>query len=399
MMPKQRKTAPKKMCIVTPEFPPDQWGGLARTVGRVAAHGARMGLEVHVAHFSVVESPVVLLDENRAVESDGNLTVHHFHVGREPVDTDDRDLWSCPHTLTLRMMYQSLELLHAAQRFELFHSFFLYPIGYVTGLLAKRFRVPTIATLVGNDVKKYLFSPEKVAVCRSGLENAERITAVSRDLIDMANALTPVESKSSVIYNSVEIPRKAWEFMPMEDGPFRIGCAGIFKYAKGLPYLFKAVAALAEERKVELDLRGTLRESEKQVYEQMIIRTGIRDILQFPGPLPHNGIRNWFRSLHAFVLPSVSEGCPNILMEAMASGIPCIATNTGAVEDLVEEGVSGLVIPWGDSKALKEALRRIVNDSDFAQALGRAARTRMRVFSGRRERQAWEAVYRSVIDF
>lgn len=398
-MPKKRKTSSRKICIVTPEFPPDQWGGLARTVGRVAQHCARLGLEVHVAHFIVVESPLVLLDENQAVESDGNITVHHFNVGREQGITAERDLWSCPHTLTLRMMYQCLELLHSAHRFEIFHSFFLYPTGYVTGLLAKRFRVPSIVTLVGNDVKKYLFSPEKVGVCRSGLENAERITAVSRDLVDMANALTPVESKASVIYNSVEIPRKAWELEPSKDGPFRIGCAGIFKYAKGLPYLFKAVAALAADHNVDLDLRGTLRESERQVYEHMIARTGIRDRLQFEGPLPHSGIYPWFRSLNAFVLPSVSEGCPNILMEAMASGVPCVATNTGAVEDLVEDGVSGLVVPWGDSMALTKALGRIANDQRLAQSLGRAARIRMRVFSDRREREDWEVVYRSVIDF
>ena len=366
----------------------------------MAEHAGRLGLEVHVAHFTVVESPAVLLDENRAIEPHGKITVHHINVGREPGgSSDERDLWSCPHTLTLRMMYQSLEQLRNALRFDLFHSFFLYPTGYVTGLLAKRFRVPAILTLVGNDVKKYFFSPEKVAVCRSGLENAERITAVSRDLVDMANALAPVEAKSSVIYNSVDIPRKAWQHEPSKGRPFRIGCAGIFKYAKGLPYLFKAVAALDSDRPVKLDLRGTLRESEIPVYEQMIARTGISERVQFDGPLPHNEIHPWFRSLHAFVLPSVSEGCPNILMEAMASGVPCIATNTGAVEDLVEDGVSGLVIPWGNSKALEEALVRIMNDPGLAQALGRAARTRMRVFSGQRERQAWEVIYRSVIDF
>ncbi len=44
----------KKICIVSPEFPPRQWGGLARTVGKVAIHARDMGLQVHVAHFSVI---------------------------------------------------------------------------------------------------------------------------------------------------------------------------------------------------------------------------------------------------------------------------------------------------------------------------------------------------------
>lgn len=393
------KRASKKICIVTPEFPPDQWGGLARTAGRVAEHAANVGLDVHVALMSVSLSPVVLLDENRAVESDGRITIHRITLGKEPLESHDRDIWSCPHTLTLRMMYQSLEMLHTSFRFDLFHSFFLYPVGYVTGLLAARMGVASIVTLVGNDVKKYLFSPEKVAVCRSGLENADRITAVSRDLIDMASALTPIESKASVIYNSVEIPKEARKWKPRRNEPFRLGCAGIFKYAKGLPYLFKAVSALGRHREVELDLRGTLRDDERLMYEQMVTRTGIRDRLQFNGPLPHERVQDWLRSLDVFVLPSVSEGCPNILMEAMAAGLPCVATRTGAVEDLMEEGVSGLVVTWGDSKALAEALQRIADDPAFAWALGSAARVRMRVFSAQRERRAWELVYRGMMEF
>jgi L-malate glycosyltransferase len=389
----------KKICIVTPEFPPRQWGGLARTVGKVAVHARDMGLQVHVAHFTVVPDSVVLLDENRETADSDGITYHHITVAKERIDAEHYELWDCPHTLTLQMMYQSLEMLQRTETFDLFHPFFLYPVGYVTGLLARRLKIPSVATIVGNDVKRYIFSPEKTAVCRSGLENADRIVVLSRDLMEMADALTPIADKCTTVYNSVNIPEQQWSGGRVGDGSFRIGCAGIFKYAKGLPYLFKGLAALERRREVALELRGKLRSSEQAIFNYLVKETGIEAQTRLLDPLPHDWIPGWLESLDVFVLPSLTEGCPNILMEAMASGLPCIATRTGAVEDMMQDHVSGLVVPWGDSQALTEALKELMDNSETAKAYGEAARKRMREFSRQREYKAWEQVYRDLIEF
>jgi glycosyltransferase involved in cell wall biosynthesis len=389
----------KKLCIVTPEFPPEQWGGLARTVYRVAHHAAELGLEVHVAHLVVDSSGPVLLDENRTSTLAGRVKLHRIRVGKEAMVETPRELWDCPHTLTLQMMYQSVEMLHLEESFDLFHSFFLYPVGYVSGLLARRMRVPSVVTVVGNDVKKYLFSPEKVAVCRSGLDNADRVVALSKDLLEMAHALTPVDEKSCIIYNSVEIPDAIWSREREEAAAIRIGCAGIFKYAKGLPYLFKAVSRLAKQHKVVLELRGHLRDSERDMYAYMVESTGIGDIVHLQEPLPHEEVPNWLRTLDVFVLPSLTEGCPNILMEALASGVPSIATRTGANEDLIDDRISGLLVPWGNSEALHQALEEVVRHPDAARSLGEAGRAKMARFSKARERLAWESVYRELLQF
>jgi L-malate glycosyltransferase len=387
-----------KICLVTPEFPPDNWGGLARSAERVAYHAQAMGLEVHVARFKVLQTPFVLLDENReSSEISTGITLHRITVGREDLPEGHRELWDCPHTLTLRMMYQSLEMLHRDLEFDLFHSFFLYPVGYVTGLLAHRFDIPTVVTIVGNDVKKYGFSPEKVALCRNGLENATRVVGLSRDLVEMADALAPIAGKARIIYNSVAIPERSWNRKATRTTPFRIGCGGIFKYAKGLPYLFKAIAMLRSDHGLVLEMPGVLRKSEKAVWQHMLDVTGIGDLLFLRDPIPHAQMSEWLRSLDAFVLPSVSEGCPNILMEAMASGVPCVATNTGAVEELIENHVSGIMIPWGDSQTIADALREIFVDPDLSETLGAAARSRMKEFSAEREHAGWKKVYGELI--
>jgi glycosyltransferase involved in cell wall biosynthesis len=388
-----------KVCIASPEFPPAQWGGLARTVGRVARHVADMGLEVHVAHLEVEEDNLVLLDENRQTRSIDGVIVHRLAVGKERISESRQSLWDCPHTLTLQMIYQSLDMLHRREAFDLFHSFFLWPIGYVTGMLARRAGRPSVLTVVGNDIKKYIFSPEKVAACRSGLENADRVVALSRDLVEMAHALTPIEDKARIIYNSVHVPESVWSRPRSEKEPFLIGCAGIFKYAKGLPYIFKAVERLKSRRDLVLELLGELRESEREVYHQMVNKTGIENILRFTQAIPHEQVCRWLQGLDVFVLPSVSEGCPNILMEAMASGVPSIATRTGAMESLVHGRVSGLLVPWGDSEALASALAEIMDNPGFAESLGAAGRHQMKQFSATREREAWESLYRELIEF
>jgi len=205
-----------------------------------------------------------------------------------------------------------------------------------------------------------------------------------------------VKDKGVIIYNSVEIPEDSWTTYD-RNIVFRIGCAGIFKYAKGLPYLFKATAHLRKQHNVVLKLAGTFRTSEEKVYRAMLQKTGIDDILLFHPTLPRDRITEWLLNLDAFVLPSVSEGCPNILMEAMAGGLPCVATRVGAVEELIEDGVSGFIVPWGNSRAIADALKRIINMPDRGLSLGVAARERMRLFSGERERKAWGQLYSELL--
>jgi L-malate glycosyltransferase len=385
-----------KICIVTPEYPPDQWGGLAVTVERVACHIRNMGMEVHVAHFTVTDESPLLLDENRQDDIADGIIVHRLSAGKEDFSGRPVTMWDCPHTRTFKMMYQSLELLHNAESFDLFHSFFLYPLGYITGIFARKACRPSLVTIVGNDIKKYIFSPEKVAMCKNGLEQADRVAALSQDLIDTAHALAQVKEKGRVIYNSVEIPSVSWASHD-KNKAFRIGCAGIFKYAKGLPYLFKAIAQLRQQHDLVLELTGTLRASEEYAYKTMLQKTGIEDILLFRPALPRGKMTEWLLNLDAFILPSVSEGCPNILMEAMAAGLPCVATRVGAVEDLMEDEKSGFVVPWGNSHAIADALERIITLSDKGLSMGTAARECMKEFSKERERKCWEQLYSELL--
>jgi len=381
-----------KVLLVSHYFPPDQWGGLAKLVFRVARHCLALGLETHVAQLVFSDDPLILLDENRTTELRDGLIVHRLRLGREAGPAEP-GLFDGPHDLTLRQLHQSLRLLEAQENFDLLVGFFLYPIGYLTSLLARRLGLPSILVVVGDDVHKYTLSPEKVGFCRAGLELADRVVAVSQELIEAAQALTPVRDKARLILSSIEPPERVWTPRRRAGQPFRIGSAGIFKYAKGLPYLFKAAASLRPNYNFTIELLGQLRPAERPVFEAMVSRTGLSDLVRFQESLPDEAVPDWLRGLDIYVLPSLSEGCPQVVLEALAAGVPTVATRVGAVEELIEDGVSGRLADWGSSESLARALAAVLDAPDAGLSLGRAGRRRMEeLFSPERERRAWQAL-------
>jgi glycosyltransferase involved in cell wall biosynthesis len=83
------------------------------------------------------------------------------------------------------------------------------------------------------------------------------------------------------------------------------------------------------------------------------------------------------RGLHVFALPSLAEGISNTILEAMASGLPVVATEVGGNADLVTREVSGLLVPAADPEAMAAALLRLARDPARAAAMGEAGRARV----------------------
>jgi len=83
------------------------------------------------------------------------------------------------------------------------------------------------------------------------------------------------------------------------------------------------------------------------------------------------------RCLDAFVLPSLSEGFPNTLVEAMATGLPCVSTGLCSIPEIVEDGRSGLLVEAGDMDGLEAAIERLLSDASLRRRLGAEARARV----------------------
>ena len=163
----------------------------------------------------------------------------------------------------------------------------------------------------------------------------------------------------------------------------RILCVAAHKPYKGLPVLIEACRILRDQGIVfECDLVGTgpMREE----LEQMIRDRGLAGRVHLLGPLPEKDVARKMASSTLFALASViemggkMEGIPVALMEAMASGRPVVSTWTSGIPELVEDGVSGLLVPPGDAVALSEALRALLTDPRRAHQLGERAREKVR---------------------
>jgi glycosyltransferase involved in cell wall biosynthesis len=99
-----------------------------------------------------------------------------------------------------------------------------------------------------------------------------------------------------------------------------------------------------------------------------------------------------------FVLPTWREGFPNVVLEAMAAGLPVVATPVGAIPDAVRDGEEGLLVPVRDARALERALATLIADPELRLAMGRRARARAEaVFSLPAVVEQLEAVYQELL--
>jgi glycosyltransferase involved in cell wall biosynthesis len=103
-------------------------------------------------------------------------------------------------------------------------------------------------------------------------------------------------------------------------------------------------------------------------------REGVRDLVEFPGEIAD--VPGFLREAAIVAHTAESEGCPNAVMEGMAAGRPVVATAVGDVPRLVEEGVTGRVVPGEDTRALADALQSLLGDPGARERMGRAARAR-----------------------
>ena len=154
---------------------------------------------------------------------------------------------------------------------------------------------------------------------------------------------------------------------------------GRMVYKKGFHHAIEALARLGD-RAATLVLVGD-GDARDELIEQARA-AGVADRVRFPGGAAREEAPAWFAAADVMLLPSVHDqagnvdGLPNVLLEALASGCPVVATDLAGVRLVMVDGQEGLIVPEGDSAALAAAIERLLGDSPLRARLGAAARQR-----------------------
>ena len=208
--------------------------------------------------------------------------------------------------------------------------------------------------------------------------------ALSRDLAQYLFGRVGISrSKVAQIYNGVDAHR----FSPSSvreaiDGcPFRagdewlIGTVGRMQVVKDQLNLARAFVAALELRPSLRDCLRLVMVGDGPLRDQVLAilaEAGVADLAWLPGE--RSDIPAILRGLDCFVLPSLGEGISNTILEAMASGLPVIATDVGGNGELVDAGRTGELVPPADPQALARQIVRLAEDRDLARRMGRAGR-------------------------
>lgn len=364
--------APRRLLLIAERFPPDL-GGVARSAGRTARALCGLGLEVHVLAWTR-SLPAGALETSRD-DSPCAPVVHRLGL------FGHLDM-SLQHTMNV------LEWLHGEQDFGALWGHYLYPSGFLAVLAARGIGRPSLVAARGNDVDRLMFPPGDFARLTWTLRHADVVTAVSRDLARKIGLLADRPDEVEVTVNVVDPEtfspgppepalRSALGIAPEE---VVLGFCGELRHKKGLPFLLEALREVRRARRACLLVIGMVRASEATVLSTFAADApdaASRILVSGPLDAPSEVARH-LRLCDVVMFPSVWDGLPNALLEAMACGRLVVASDAGGIPEAIEHGDSGILIPKAALRRLGEAVLECLDQGpEVASLLGASARRRI----------------------
>ena len=223
--------------------------------------------------------------------------------------------------------------------------------------------------------------------------------AVKEDLMDMGVAADRIR----VIYNGLDLSGLVPEIGAVEvrarlqlppEGRV-VATVGRLHPVKGQVYFLEAAASLsASFPDVVFMMAGE--GPERPVLEQRIKELGLTERVVLTGFYPHTS--DLYPVMDVFCLPSLMEGMPLVVLEAMHFGVPVVAARVGGVPEVVQDGETGLLVPPENSEALAEGIARLLQERELAAELAERARKQVMEFTVESMVRQVEDIYREVID-
>ncbi len=388
----------RTICLTAQEFPPDV-GGVGVSAKRISLLLQDLGYQVHVAVFRSVfrkERKLAKAGEFRrsqcqTSEQDG-IIVHRLYPAIRSTVARDQDY--------LMDIYGQLTTLHKQYQFDVVHAFFINETGFLTTMLAKENGLPAINSVRGADLHKHIFDCQQQKQIAWTLENSSWTTFVSRDLMHRAKLFTPaITYKSSAFLNS--IAPVDFDNLPTPSlvNKLRgkvIGSVGNFRDKKGIEYLLDACQSLKTE--FTLLFVGEFVAKEREYWEQELANSGLQDKIVITGKISRDEALAYLPYIDIFTIPSLNDGCPNALLEAMLAEKAIVGTNVDAIGEIIEDGMNGFLVNPYSSEELTIAIAKFINRPLLRQAFGKSAKQKvLQELNPAIEQNNWAKVYNHVL--
>lgn len=267
--------------------------------------------------------------------------------------------------------------IHKYEKHNLCHAFFAWPCGLFGYLLKSK--MPYIVSLRGSDVPGYNKRLEFADVffrpySRLVLKNAKKVVANSQGLKELAHKTW--KGKIDVIYNGVNTE----EFKPKKTNNKKIQVISVGRLIKrkGFNYMIKALP-----KGFELTIVGEGPEHKKL--------KSLNQNVNFVGRIPHKDISSYLAKSDIFCLPSLNEGMSNAVLEAMACGLPIVATNVGGSNELIKD--NGFIVQKKSSSSIRKALLQYLNNKSLIRQHGKQSRKIAEKMTWTRVAQQYQEIY------
>lgn len=241
---------------------------------------------------------------------------------------------------------------------------------------ARFFSVPVVLHLHGSEMKVFYAAQPAISkqLIRQQLEKASRVVVLSDGWKDFVQAIAP-SARVVVLPNYVVVPTMAHVPVSNVPHPVRFLFMGALGRRKGIYDLLDAFAkliAVCPEARLLVGGNGDIEGVQSHV-DQLRLTDQVSLLGWVSGPRK----TELLSQVDVFVLPSYNEGLPMAILEAMARRLPVISTRVGAIPEVICDGIEGLLIEPGDSKALESALIAICKDKTGRLSMGAAAYARV----------------------
>lgn len=248
-------------------------------------------------------------------------------------------------------LVSGMRRLHRDCRFDLIDAHYVYPDGFAAVLLGRVLGLPVTVSARGSDINQFIHFPIIRRMVGFTLTRADHVIAVSEALRQSILALGVASEKVSVIANGVDLekfPRidrqTARAALGLEPGSKILLSIGGLNPVKGFDLLICAFGRLARQQaNAHLRLVIVGDGPERSNLERLITEIGLQSQVRLVGTVAHGELYQWYCAADLFCLASVSEGRPNVILEAMACGVPVVATAVGGIPELLSDSSLGLL--------------------------------------------------------